>query len=291
MPGQDRHHISLGLFYGLATPVVASTATAAAKYLSTDLSPWFIVWVQYGLCSLIMLPWILRGGTRVLSSRRAPLLIVRSLAGWLGFTTYFLALPHIPLVDATLLRAAAPLWVPLIVWLWAREAIPGSRWIGLIGGFAGILLVLQPSLDGVNGGHLLGALAGLALATSMATTRGLSTSEPAARVLCYYFLISFLASTPMGLVHLKPVAIELLPGLVYVGLSIFLTMVLYTRAYTHAPTTVVAPLSYIAVPLSGLLDWWFWQTLPNTLALGGSVLVIGSGIVTVALSARTRSEH
>lgn len=291
MPGHDRHHISLGLFYGLATPLVASTATAAAKSLSADLSPWFIVWVQYGLCALITVPWILRQGTRVLASHRAPLLVVRSLAGWLGFTTYFLALPHIPLVDATLLRAAAPLWVPLIVWLWVREAIPGSRWLGLIGGFAGILLVLQPSMDGVKGGHLLGAMAGLALATSMATTRGLSTSEPAARVLCYYFLISFVASTPMGLVHLEPVAAEQLPGLLYVGLSIFLTMVLYTRAYTHAPTTVVAPLSYIAVPLSGLLDWWFWQTLPNALAIAGSVVVIASGVITVALNARTRSEH
>lgn len=291
MPGPDRHHISLGLFYGLATPVVASTATAAVKSLSADLSPWFIVWVQYGLCSLIMLPWILRRGAKTLSSRRAPLLIVRSLAGWLGFTTYFLALPHIPLVDAALLRAAAPLWVPLIVWLWVREAIPGIRWIGLIGGFTGILLVLQPSMDGINGGHLLGAMAGLALATSMATTRGLSTSEPAARVLCYYFLISFIASTPMGLLHMEPVALEQLPPLIYVGLSIFLTMVLYTRAYTHAPTTVVAPLSYVAVPLSGLLDWWFWQTLPNALAVTGALVVIGSGVVTVALSARTRSEH
>lgn len=291
MPDQNRHHISLGLFYGLATPLVASTATAATKSLSADVSPWFIVWVQYGLCSLIMLPWILRRGPRALSSHRAPLLIVRSLAGWLGFTTYFLALPHIPLVDATLLRAAAPLWVPLIVWLWVREAIPGNRWVGLIGGFAGILLVLQPSMDGINGGHLLGTMAGLALATSMATTRGLSTSEPAARVLCYYFLISFIASTPMGLVHLEPVSLAQWPALIYVGLSIFITMVLYTRAYTHAPTTVVAPLSYIAVPLSGLLDWWFWQTLPNALAVAGSLMVIGSGIVAVALSTRTRSEH
>lgn len=291
MPAHDRHDISMGLFYGLATPLVASTATAAAKALSADLSPWFIVWVQYGLCSLITVPWLLRHGPGALASRRAPLLIVRSLAGWMGFTTYFLALPHIPLVDAALLRAAAPLWVPLIVWLWVREAIPGNRWIGLIGGFAGIVLVLQPSMDGVTGGHLLGAMAGVALATSMATTRGLSTSEPAARVLCYYFLLSFVASTPMGLAHLKPVAADQLPGLLYVGLSIFITMVLYTRAYTHAPTTVVAPLSYVAVPLSGLLDWWFWQSLPNALAVAGAVVVIASGIVTFGLNAHTRSEH
>jgi drug/metabolite transporter (DMT)-like permease len=287
----DRHHIVLGVFFGLATPLVASTATAAAKLLSEGLSPWFIVWVQYGVCSLVMLPWLLRRGVSALISRHTPLLMVRSLAGWLGFTTYFLALPHIPLVDATLLRAAAPLWVPLIVWLWERESIPRGRWIGLLGGFSGILLVLQPTLDGVSAGHLLGVVAGLSLATSMATTRRLSASEPAARVLFFYFTISFLASTPMGLIHAEPPTPDQIPGLLYVGLSIFLTMVLYTRAYTHAPTTVVAPLSYIAVPLSGLLDWWFWDTLPDPLALLGALVVIASGILAITLSAGTRSEH
>lgn len=280
-----------GILYGLATPLVASTATATAKFLSSDLSPWFIVWIQYGICSLIMVPWLLRHRWQVLRTSRPGLHLIRSLFGWLGFTTYYLALPHIPLVDAALLRAAAPIWVPVIVFVWLRATVPGLRWLALLGGFVGVLLILQPADGSISPGHLLGMAAGMALAGSMATTRRLSASEPASRVLFYYFFISFVASTPMGLAHLQPVTAAQIPGLIYVGVSIFLTMVLYTRAYTWAPTTVVAPLSYVAVPLSGILDWFFWRELPNGLAVIGTLVVIASGILAVTAGARQGGEH
>lgn len=287
----DRHNISLGVSYALATSLVASTAAAAAKFLATGLSPWLIVWVQYGLCTLLTLPWCLRGGVGNLATTRPGLHLVRSLGGWLGFTTYYLALPHIALADASVLRAAAPLWVPLVVFLWLRERIPARRWVALLSGFAGVLLVLTPDAGGVNPGHLLGMLAGIGLAISMATTRALSSSEPASRVLFYYFFISFLAATPMGLMHLTAVPVSLWPGLLYVGLSIFLTMVLYNRAYTHAPTSLVAPLGYAAVPAAALIDWLFWDHLPGTLMLAGCVLIILSGIFAVTLRGPARGDH
>ena len=297
----DRHHIPLGVFYALATTVVASTAAATVKYISAEgLSPWLIVWVQYGLCTLMLLPWLCRHGPRGLATQRPLLHTVRSLGGWLGFTCYYLALPHIPLVDATLLRSAAPLWVPLVVLVGMQQRIPAVRWIALLGGFLGVLLILRPGQDGIHGGHLLGVIAGLALAVSMATTRALSTSEPANRVLFYYFGISFVASTPMGLAHLQPVSPQALAGMVYVGLSIFVTMVLYTRAYSHAPTTLIAPLSYAAVPVAGLLDWWLWRQLPDGVALAGVALVMASGVLAVLVGQlrsgpetpeRPRSDH
>jgi drug/metabolite transporter (DMT)-like permease len=291
MAASDRYHIGAGVGYALATSVVASTAAATAKALASGLSPWLIVWVQYGLCTLVMLPWLLRAGAAGLHSARWRLLVVRSLAGWLGFTTYYLALPHIPLVDASLLRSAAPLWVPMLVYLWFAERIPRVRWIALGTGFAGVCLVLRPDPGGINPGHLLGLCAGLSLAASMATTRALSASEPASRVLFYYFSVSFLAATPVALLHWQPITLSQFPGLVYIGLSIFLTMVLYTRAYSLAPTSVVAPLSYIAVPCAALLDWWLWGSLPDAWSVAGSIIVVLSGVLAFTLRGRSSGQH
>lgn len=287
----DRHNPALGISYALATSLVASTAAASAKYLSGSLSPWFIVWCQYGLCTLLTLPWVLRQGTSGLRTQRPGLHLVRSLGGWLGFTTYYLALPFIALADASVLRSAAPLWVPLIVFIWLRERVPAVRWIALISGFIGVLLILRPDTGSINPGHLFGMLAGIGLAISMATTRALSTSEPATRVLFYYFFISFIAATPMGLAHISPVPGTLLPALLYVGLSIFLTMVLYNRAYSHAPTSLVAPLGYVAVPAAALIDWLIWQHLPDLWMLAGCTLIILSGIFAVTLRGRSQGDH
>ena len=287
----DRHHIPLGAALALLTALVASTAAAGVKHLGQTLSPWLILWVQYGLCTLLALPWVLRRGFAALHTRRPTLMVVRSLSGWMGFACLYLALPLIPLVDASLLRSAAPLWVPLVVFLWIGEKVPPVRWLSLLGGFAGVTLILQPAGMQVSPGHLLGLMAGLGLAISMATTRTLSATEPAGRVLFYYFAISFAASTPMGIAALSPISPSEAPVLVYIGVSIFVTMVLYTRAYTHAPTSVIAPLGYVAVPLSGLLDWLLWGHLPGVAALAGALLVIASGIMAVTLGTDRSHEH
>jgi drug/metabolite transporter (DMT)-like permease len=287
----ERHHIALGVFYALATSAVGSSAAAVVKYLGSELSGWLIVWIQYALCTLIMLPWLVRRGPRVLHTRHPWQHLVRALGGWLGFTCYYLALPVIPLVDASLLRAAAPLWVPLVVWLAFRQQVPALRWVALATGFAGVVMILRPDTGTVQLGHLLGLAAGLALAISMSYTRSLSRSEPAPRVLFYYFSIATVASTPMAITHWQPVPLALWPALLFTGGSIYLTMVLYTRAYSLAPTSLVAPLGYVAVPLAALFDWLFWDQLPRGTVVAGSALVIASGVLAVTLGARQRSEH
>lgn len=294
----ERHHITKGVFYSLATSLVASSAAAVVKYLAAEISPWLIVWLQYGICTLLMLPWVYHHGIQALRSERYSLHLIRSLGGWLGFTAYYLAIPLIPLVDASLLRAAAPLWVPLIVWASFAERVPALRWIALISGFIGICFIVYAD-GGANTnaehaiqiGHIIGLGAGVGLAVSMAFTRALSASEPAGRVLFYYFSFAFLASTPMAIVHWSPVGVNLWMGLAYVGASIFLTMIFYTRAYTYAPTTIVAPLGYIAIPIAAIIDWVFWGHLPNGMVTVGCIIVIASGALAVTIGRKQRSEH
>lgn len=289
--GGDRHHIALGVFYSLATSVGASSAAAVVKWLAADISPWQIVWIQYGLCTLMMLPWLYRHGLGGLRSLRYRQHLIRAIGGWLGFTTYYLAISHIPLVDASLLRAAAPLWVPLVVWVGLREKVPWVRWLALISGFVGICFVLQPGSAAFSLGHVIGLGAGLSLAVSMAFTRALSSSEPAGRVLFYYFAFSFLASTPMAIQSWTPIPVALWPALLFVGVAIFMSMVFYNRAYSYAPTTLVAPLGYVAVPMAAFIDWQFWHHIPSSSVILGSALVIGSGVLAVTLGSRQRTEH
>ena len=288
----DRHHIARGVIYALATSLVASLAAAIVKWLAASgMSPWQIVWVQYGICTAMMLPWLHRHGLGGLQSLRYRQHLIRAAGGWLGFTTYYLALADIPLVDASLLRAAAPLWVPLVVWVGLGESIPAIRWLALVTGFVGVTLVLQPGETGFSTGHLIGLAAGLSLAISMAFTRALSSSEPAGRVLFYYFAFSFIASTPMALLHWSPVNLIDALALLVIGVAIYMTMVFYNRAYSYAPTTLVAPLGYIAVPTAALIDYLVWQHLPSGPVLLGSALVIVSGVMAVTLGSRQRSEH
>ncbi|AMO56987.1 DMT family transporter [Endozoicomonas montiporae] len=274
-----------GVAYAVATAVIASTAAAATKLVAADVPVPLIVLVQYSICLVVMLPWLLRNGVCVLKTSRPAAHAMRGLTGWLCFYVYYLALAHIPLVDATLLRNTGPLFVPLALWLWLKVVIPGKSWVPMILGFFGVLLILRPQFAGINPWHVAGLMSGFFLAFSMVGTRTLSTTEPSSLILFYYFAISFVCSLPIAIANWQPVPLWTLPYLVYVGLSIFITMWLYTQAYTWAKATVVAPVNYLGVVFAGLLGWLMWDHVPDTVAMLGMILVVAAGLLSIYLNA------
>ncbi len=186
-----------GVLFAVVSSLVASTAGAASKMIVGVVPVTTIVFFQYGLCLLLLMPMLLRYPLNHWSTHRPGAHLLRGISGWLCFYAYYLAIKHIPLVDAALLRNTAPLFVPLLVWGWMKVAVPKSHWQPLILGFVGVVLILKPDLDGVETWHLVGLGSGVSLALSMVGTRTLSSSEPASVILFYYYLVFFLCSLPL----------------------------------------------------------------------------------------------
>lgn len=268
----------------IATAFVGALAAASVKYISSEINTHVMICTQYLICLLSLSPWIRKQQLNVFVTKRFSLHFFRAFVGWVGFYTYYYALSHIPLVDAGLLRNTAPLCVPFIVILWLKLPVEKSRWLGIIVGFIGVGIILKPSGEGLNLWHFVGFLSGLSLALSMVCTRQLAETEPSNQILFYYFFLSFLFSLPLAVPHLSDIPITLLPFLLFVGASIFITMNLYTRAYSLAPTSTLAPFSYFGVVFAGLLGWLIWDHTPDLLSLVGIALVVLGGILSLVFA-------
>ena len=121
------------------------------------------------------------------------------------------------------------------------------------------------------------------LAVSIVTTRELTLTEPTNRILFYYFSLSALFSLPLALVDWQPINPVSVPLILAISLSIWCIMWLYTKAYSYAKASVIAPISYCGVLFAGLLGWLFWQQVPDMMSIIGAVLIIGGGIGSVWL--------
>jgi len=273
--------LATAVTFAILSPLVATLAAAAAKYLSAYVSTGFIVLVQYGVCLITLLPWLGKVGLTGLRTPYWKRHLVRGVSGWLCFYSYFVALKHIPLVEAALLRNSAPICVPFLVYFLTRTGITIPKLIGILTGFAGVILILHPKGTSISLWHGVGFVSGLTLALSMVYTRQLSETEPANRILFFYFAISTVMSLPLALHDLRPVPLHTMPYLLFVGVSIFLTMKLYTLAYSAAPTNTLAPFSYFGVVFAGILGWLFWDQTPDTRSLIGMACVISGGIITL----------
>ena len=265
------------------TALMMSIVAATIKYLVSSVSVEMILLVQYLTCAALMIPWLLREGVKAIKTEHIGLHIARAVSGWLCLYTYFLTIKHIPLVDAVLLRNAAPLCVPIWALLWLKIIIPPVRWIPVIIGFAGIALILQPTSDGFKLWHLLGLGSAMAMAGSIVTTRILALTEPTSRTMFYYFFLSSFFTVPLALSKELLIPLPALPFMIGIGLFTFFSMWCYTRAFQFASATIISPINYFDVVFTGLWGWLFWEQIPDNIALVGAVLVILGGIGSVLM--------
>ena len=261
-----KHSVALGAFLivlAFACVAVMSAFGKAAKGVSTGV----IVFFQNFISLILFSPWVLRKGFSDLRTARIWLHILRAAGGLLSQALMFAAVRKMPLVDAVLLSNSAPLFIPLVAWIWLKEKIGGIVWVSLAVGFAGVILILRPSLALLsNPAALLALSAALFSAFALVSVNQLSNTEPAKRILFYYFLFSSVAAAPFTVLNWKtPTSQEwlLLSG---IGVTMALSQWLIVFAYKQASAEPIAPFNYTvgaretmmpeqlaAAPLSGSL--------------------------------------
>jgi len=277
------HKVGLAVALTLLTALLMSFVAAAIKHISPIVSVEMIISVQYLVCIAFMFPWLFKNGLKALKTKHFKLHLLRAITGWFCLYFYFQAIKHIPLVDAVLLRNAAPLCVPVWILFWLKVRIPAVRWLPVMIGLLGIGLILNPVADGFKLWHIVGFGSAAMMAGSIVSTRVLTVTEPAPQIMFYYFFLSCVFSLPMALSGDTTVPLQALPYMIGIGLFMLLSMWCYTKAYQFASATIISPISYFSVVFTGLLSWFFWDQVPTSLAIAGAILVVLGGVGSVLI--------
>lgn len=212
----------------------------------------------------------------------------RGLSGFVSLAAYFYAIAHIPLAAAVTLNYTSPLFLAMLLVFWARETAPPRLHLALAAGFAGVVLVLQPTLAREQWlGGFLGLFSGVTSSVAYWNVRRLGElGEPEWRTVFYFSLFSALGGLPWALAGGPLHAIDLTGGLLLLGIGGFGTaaQLCMTAAYKRGRTLASASLAYTTVAFSSLFAFLLWgETLP-TVAWAGVALIVGSGIAAMALS-------
>lgn len=217
--------------------------------------------------------------------------VSRSLSGSVALSCYFFAIATLPLATAVTLNYTSPLWVAVLLAAIFGERLRRAGILAMLCGFAGVVLLLRPSLDS---GQWLGAVAGLG-SGAVASIAYLSVhelgrlGEPVVRTVFWFSLVTtlfgILGSLPEGGLHWPDG--EQLAWLLGVGVFGGLAQLAMTRSYSYGHALVSANFSYTTVIFASLFGLLFWQ---ETIALGswfGIVLIIG-GAIAISLKPRPR---
>ncbi|ESZ24997.1 MULTISPECIES: DMT family transporter [unclassified Mesorhizobium] len=203
---------------------------------------------------------------------------------------YVVALANMQIADSTALGQITPLLMLVGSSILFGERI-GSRRMALIGlGFVGALMVAQPTMQGISVYALL-ALGNAALAAARDLAgRRVSAEVPGMIVAISAVVVVLIGAGAAHLVSERWVMPQAHHLLLMAGAGFFLIFghFFIFMAYRIGPTSAVAPFYYcftVWAVISGLL---VFGQFPNTLAICGILLVVGSGLTIVSLDQRQR---
>lgn len=208
--------------------------------------------------------------------------LVRGLLGCAVMFFSFVSLRYLSVGLATALTYLAPILSIAAAMVFLRERPGPTIFVGVVLGFAGILLMLFPTLVGaeLRDGTLIGVGAGVAMAATNALSRvqvkDLTRTEPPASIAMSFALIGALvglATALFGWVELPPRELMLL---ISAGLLGGLGHVLLMEAAARAPVSVLAPYEYTGIIWAFGFDLVLLGIVPTPWALAGAAVVVAA---------------
>ena len=223
-----------------------------------------------------------------LRPNRRDLVYLRSIYGIGAMATSFYAVQTLSLVQHNVLALLQPVFIALLAPLLLRERMHAVVFAALVLAAAGAYIVLAPGAA-LTAVPLIPACFGVASALLSAlahmTIRRTAAFE-APEVVVFHFALHasvfgllwslVLGELPQLFDLVNAATLVPLIGLALLGV---LGQIAMTRAYGHAPATLVAIVAYVGIPMSLLADLLLWDAHAGVSSLFGALLMVVAGLL------------
>lgn len=274
---------------------------AAVKLASAQYSTWEIV-LYRGLIGVVVMGSVIgvqarrAGGTMhgALSTQRIGMHLRRGLSGTISLTLWFFAIAGLPLATAMTINYSSPLFIG--AWLaWAAhragERIDLRMSLALLAGFAGVLILLQPTVANDQWWFaLIGTTSAALTAVAYLSVKALGQAgEPNGRIVFWFSAMNAVSGLAGAAVFgFHPHTAHGLALLACVGLSATVAQLAMTRAYSSGGTLLTANLGFTGIVFSSLWGILIFGDHIDAASTLGMTIVIGSGIIATVMTARTQ---
>lgn len=297
----------LGVSLILATAFTISVQDVVFKLFSSEMTLWQI----FALRGCIAVPiLILIARLRSVSPGELRLaatkwVVLRSLFITGTFLAFYAAIPFLSLSTVGAANYIAPIFVTLLSAYAISEPVRPLGWLGVLVGFAGVIVLLQPGTDAFSAWALLPVLGAACYALAHIITRTKCQDVPLAAIALSQNSVMLLAGLAVSLAILSAQPqgslFEAYPYIfatwsavdaadwavlaVLAGFSICLAMML-AGAYKAAPPAVVATFEYSYLVFVAAWDVLFFGTALSAATVIGMVMIIAAGLLVLKSKAR-----
>ena len=269
---------------GILFIILSASSFAAVDGLSKALadtqSVGQIVWARYALALPVLILTTPRAHWRTLFKTTRPASqLSRGLMPLAVSGTMVLAVRYLPLAEATVILFSAPFLVVALSVPFLGERVHPASWVGVVVGFAAVLLVARPGFGEISKYTIFPLAAAVFFALFQLVTRRLAaTGERAQTTLAWTLAVGTVAATPVALMTWAPVTPSAWLLMIALGVVFGLAQAFMVRAFAHAPAGVLAPFGYAQIIAATIFGMIVFGAIPDVWTLLGVAMSIAAGV-------------
>ena len=287
------------IFFIVIAHVLFTTSDMGIKMISGDYALHQIILTRSSVAILFtLLVFVpLEGGIKNLLTKQLTLHILRGFGIGIANLCFFSSLISLPLGEAMAIFFIAPVLISLLSVFILKEKGHLERWLAVLVGLIGVLLILRPSFEAFNPATILPLIAAFSYAMVQIITCKLGEKEKASTMAFFVQLNLIVFSAVFGLFFgdgtlanpSQPIInflfrVWILPswidGLIMCGLGLLNGIGIYfiSQAYRNSRAIVIAPFEFVAIPLAIFWSIIIFGDWPDIVSWLGILLIAGAGL-------------
>ena len=287
------------IFFIVIAHVLFTTSDMTIKMISGDYALHQIILTRSSVAILFtLLVFVpLEGGIKNLLTKQLTLHILRGFGIGIANLCFFSSLISLPLGEAMAIFFIAPVLISLLSVFILKEKGHLERWLAVLVGLIGVLLILRPSFEAFNPATILPLIAAFSYAMVQIITCKLGEKEKASTMAFFVQLNLIVFSAVFGLFFgdgtianpSQPIInflfrVWILPswidGLIMCGLGLLNGIGIYfiSQAYRNSRAIVIAPFEFVAIPLAIFWSIIIFGDWPDIVSWLGILLIAGAGL-------------
>ncbi|MDA9164551.1 DMT family transporter [Alphaproteobacteria bacterium] len=280
----------LAVFFMIFSGFFATTMHCLIRFATEDHHPFEVAFFRTVFVLIIFLPLVARNGISSLKSNNVKLQTFRAIVGSVAMLCMFYGLSITELAKATALMFTVPIFATILAILFLKEIVGIRRWIAMLVGFSGALIVLRPDIE-LGFGPLLILCASLMWSSSMLMAKTLTKTDSISSI-TFWQAAGLIPAT-----FILAVPVWQWPNLsqlfMFLMIAIAGTLVHWflNEALKRAEISALLPLDYLRLIWSVSMGFIFFNELPHAGLWFGAALILGASTYIGIRQAQKKKEE
>ena len=285
LPGNLR-----GTLWILGAGLFFTVMMALIKEAGEQISVFQILFLRQLTMTLAVSPVLIKNAPDIFYTRHLRLHAARVILALVAMTAGFTAVIYLPLANVTALTFAKSIFVTIFAVWFLAETADRARWLAVLLGFAGVLVMVKPGAAGLNIFVLLAVLSAASAAVVMVLIRRIAQTDRPTTILAYQAIfVGVVAAFPAFYFWTPPSPLEW-AMMIAIGLLSVAGQYCNIQAFKAGEASAIAPMDYSRLIYATLIGWWIFAELPNPTTVAGAALIVVASVITMRSARQSENQ-